>query len=45
MFWLESAIELDQHDGLSQREIHEALRLVEEHRDDIRNAWNTHFSG
>lgn len=44
-FWLEPAIGLAQHTGLSQREINEALRLVKEHQDDIRSAWQQHFSG
>lgn len=42
-FWLELAIELSQHTGLSRREISEALRLVQEHEDDIRSAWHKHF--
>jgi hypothetical protein len=44
-YWLEPKIELAQSVGLSQREIHEALRLVQEHEDDIRNAWHKHFPG
>lgn len=42
-FWLEPTIELAQHTGLSRREIGEALRLVQEHENDIRNAWCKHF--
>jgi hypothetical protein len=42
-FWLEPAIELAQFVGLSQREINEARHLVQEHENDIRNAWYTHF--
>lgn len=42
-FWLEPSIELSQHTGLSQREIGEALRLVQEHEHDIRSAWHKHF--
>jgi hypothetical protein len=34
--WLEPAIELAQFVGLSQREINEARRLVQEHENDIR---------
>ena len=44
-FWLEPTIGLAQHTGLSQREVNEALRLVEEHENDIRSAWRRHFSG
>lgn len=43
-FWLEPAIELAQHIGLSQHQINETLRLVQEHEHDIRNAWRKHFS-
>ena len=42
-FWLEPAVELAQFIGLSRREINEALRLVQEHEDDIHNAWHAHF--
>src|SRR5487761_2646868 len=38
-FWLEPSIELAQYTGLSQREVNEALRLVQEHEHDIRGAW------
>jgi len=44
-FWLEPTIELAQYVGLSQREINEALRLVQEHEHDIRSAWRKHFPG
>jgi len=43
-FWLEPTIEIAQHTGLSQREITEALHLVQEHENDIRNAWRKHFN-
>ena len=41
--WLEPSIELANNYGLSERELREALRLVEERRDEIKAAWNTHF--
>ncbi len=44
-FWLEPTTELAQAVGLSQREINEALRLVQEHENDIRSAWRKHFAG
>jgi hypothetical protein len=44
-FWLEPAIEAAQSTGLSRREISEALRIVQEHENDIRNAWRRHFPG
>lgn len=43
-FWLEPKIEIAQHTGLSQREISEALHLVQEHEHDIRSAWRKHFA-
>lgn len=43
--WQEPGIELAQHTGLSRREIGEALRLVQEHENDIRRAWQQHFAG
>jgi len=42
-FWLEPTVELAQHTGLSRREISEALRLVQEHKNDISSAWHKHF--
>ena len=44
-FWLEPTIETAQNVGLTPREINEALRLVQEHQDDIRSAWRKHFPG
>jgi hypothetical protein len=44
-FWLEPTIKLAQHIGLAPRETNEALRLVQEHQDDIRSAWHKHFPG
>jgi len=42
-FWLEPKIELARNYGLSERKVREALRLVEEHEDEIRKAWIEHF--
>ena len=44
-FWLEPQIELAQHVGLSRREINEAFHLVQDHENEIRNAWFKHFPG
>ena len=44
-FRLEPSIELAQHSGLSRRELGEAERLIQEHENDLRNAWRRHFSG
>ena len=44
-FWLEPTIELAQHVGFFRREVNEALRLLQEHKDEIRDAWLKHFPG
>lgn len=42
-FWLEPEIAVAHNYGLSERKIREALRLVAEHEDEIRAAWQEHF--
>ncbi len=42
-FWLEPEIAVARNFGLSEPKIREALRLVEEHEDEIRAAWREHF--
>lgn len=42
-FWLVPEIELAQHIGLSRHEIDKALRLIQEHENEIRKAWLKHF--
>jgi hypothetical protein len=42
-FWLEPQIELALNQGLSQKQISEALSLVQHHYEEIRNAWHIHF--
>jgi hypothetical protein len=44
-FWLDPRIELSQNYGLSRRRLASALRLVQEHEDEIRRAWEVHFEG
>ena len=41
--WLEPDIVVAQNYGLSQARITAAVRLVQEHEDEIRAAWQTHF--
>ena len=43
-FWLEPKIELAMQRGLTPHYINEILRLVEEHQDEIRNAWKRHLN-
>ncbi len=42
-YWLEPSIELAMNQGLSQKQLTEALRLVKQHHQEILNAWYTHF--
>jgi hypothetical protein len=44
-FWMEPVIELAQNYGLSQREIGDTLRMIQEHENDIHDAWQRHFGG
>lgn len=41
--WLEPRLEVAQNFGLSPRRLAAALRLAQEHYDEIRAAWTTHF--
>ena len=42
-YWINPEIELARSHGLSERELTRLRKLVEEHEDDIRTAWNKHF--
>jgi hypothetical protein len=42
-FWVEPSIELANNYGLSDHDVREALRLIVEHENEIRAAWNAHF--
>ncbi len=44
-FWLEPDTELAENYGLRGREIQTALQLIEEHENEIRDAWRRHFGG
>ena len=44
-YWLETQIALAQNHGLNDRQIRAAQALIEEHADEIRAAWDRHFSG
>ena len=43
-FWLEPIISLAVYHGLSPRKLREIQKIVEEHRNEIINAWERHFS-
>ena len=42
-FWLEPQVELAQSYGLPPSEVNEALRLIRDNENVIRDAWNDHF--
>jgi hypothetical protein len=42
-FWIQPTIELFANYGLKPQQVTEARKLVEEHIDDIRQAWAKHF--
>lgn len=42
-FWLEPQVEAAMNQGLSQKQMGEALHLVQIHEEEIRNAWRIHF--
>ena len=44
-FWLEPEIELAMQHGLPPHRVSEIRRLVEEHEDEIRRAWQQHIGG
>ena len=44
-FWIEPVIELAENIGLNKRELNRIFKLVQEHEDEIREAWETHFGG
>ena len=44
-FWLEPNIELALNKGLNSKQVNEALLLVQQHREEILNAWKQHFGG
>jgi len=42
-FWIEPVLELERSHGVSQKQLREMKKLIEERIDDITNAWNEHF--
>ena len=44
-FWMEPAIEIAESWGLSSKELRRAQDLIEEHENEIRDAWTRHFGG
>jgi hypothetical protein len=44
-FWIDPAVELHVNYGLTAKRLAEAQKLIEEHVNEIRNAWAKHFPG
>lgn len=44
-FWIEPRLELALNTGLSPSQLREAIGIVQEHEEVIRNAWLMHFGG
>ena len=44
-FWLEPEIDLADNHGLRSGELRTVQKLISEHEDEIRDAWNRHFGG
>ena len=44
-FWIEPVVDLCANYGLRPAQLAEAQRLVEEHVNEFRSAWTTHFPG
>lgn len=42
-FWLETHIELAQNCGLNDRQLRTIAKLVHDHEDSLRSAWQRHF--
>ena len=44
-FWLEQTIQLAHNNGLKPRQLTKVARLIEEHENEIQDAWHRHFRG
>lgn len=42
-FWIEPEIKLVQNYGLTARDLRVVKKLIEEHEDEIKAAWQKHF--
>ncbi len=43
-FWIEPSVSLAIHQGLNPRKLKQIQKIVEEHRHEIVEAWQRHFS-
>lgn len=44
-FWIEPAVSLAENYGLSQKQINEIYKIIEERKDEIIRNWEKHFGG
>ena len=44
-FWVTPGVSLAKNYGFSENQITELKKLIEEHKNDITNAWREHFGG
>jgi len=44
-FWLSPTVELSENHGIAQRDIGKLTTIVQEHEQEIREAWKRHFGG
>ena len=44
-FWLEPTVDVARNHGLSQTQVAELMKMVEEKKHDILDAWHKHFAG
>jgi hypothetical protein len=42
-FWIEPIVSLAVYHGLTSKKLNEIQRIVEEHKDEIIEAWQRHF--
>lgn len=42
-FWIEPIVSLASHSGFDKRQLTQLHKLVEEHENEIRRAWQDHF--
>ncbi|MCX7049382.1 MAG: DUF4160 domain-containing protein [Candidatus Sumerlaeota bacterium] len=43
-YWIDPIISLSAYYNLNSKQLREIARLIEEHENDIRSAWDRHFS-
>ena len=42
-FWIFPEIELEKKYGLTEKQINEVINIIENHKDEIKKAWEKHF--